>query len=316
MQHKNDKGLGVVCTKEVTCKCDKDTLRFFVGLARTIYIRCTYGIFGLEITKYTVYIYVYIYIRFWPNLILCAQFLREPTTTVARKLAKRSKLKTSPLGPPKCGGGVSRFFVLNLLMYWTCLYTEFPFVLNLRMCKLCYQLEAQTWAVGSNKLHLVGANKQPTNSILLKLRPELLAATNSILLEPTNSQQTANKQPTNSILLKLRSELLATTNCISLDPCLGPLEPQKSSLTLKLSYRLLFRDSSALNSVYDIGLARTVNDHIFGDFPAKIVHHIYRVLASPTYRVLPAAGRFRLNTPCTVPCTISIYLGLARTIHL
>jgi len=32
-----------------------------VGLARTIYIRCTYGIFGLEITKYTVYIYTYIY---------------------------------------------------------------------------------------------------------------------------------------------------------------------------------------------------------------------------------------------------------------
>ena len=28
-----------------------------IGLARTIYIRCTYGIFGLEITKYTVYIY-------------------------------------------------------------------------------------------------------------------------------------------------------------------------------------------------------------------------------------------------------------------
>ena len=25
----------------------------FVGLARNIYIRCTYGIFGLEITKYT-----------------------------------------------------------------------------------------------------------------------------------------------------------------------------------------------------------------------------------------------------------------------
>jgi hypothetical protein len=37
-----------------------------VGLARTIYIRCTYGIFGLKITKYTVYIYVYI--RFWPTL--------------------------------------------------------------------------------------------------------------------------------------------------------------------------------------------------------------------------------------------------------
>jgi len=42
-----------------------------VGLARTIYIRCTYGIFGLEITKYTVYIYTYI--RFWPTLVMCIQ---------------------------------------------------------------------------------------------------------------------------------------------------------------------------------------------------------------------------------------------------
>ena len=31
-----------------------------VGLARTIYIRFTYGIFGSEITKYKVYLYVYI----------------------------------------------------------------------------------------------------------------------------------------------------------------------------------------------------------------------------------------------------------------
>ena len=37
-----------------------------VGLARTIYIRCTYGILGLEITKNTVYICGYI--RFWPAL--------------------------------------------------------------------------------------------------------------------------------------------------------------------------------------------------------------------------------------------------------
>jgi hypothetical protein len=35
-------------------------------LARTIYIRCKYGIFGREITKYTV---IYgVYIRFWPTL--------------------------------------------------------------------------------------------------------------------------------------------------------------------------------------------------------------------------------------------------------
>jgi hypothetical protein len=34
------------------------TLRgLFLGLARTIYIRCIYSIFGREITEYTVYIY-------------------------------------------------------------------------------------------------------------------------------------------------------------------------------------------------------------------------------------------------------------------
>ena len=37
-----------------------------VGLARTIYIQCIYGIFGREITRYTV---IYgVCIRFWPTL--------------------------------------------------------------------------------------------------------------------------------------------------------------------------------------------------------------------------------------------------------
>ena len=37
-----------------------------VGLAKTIYIRCVYGCFGSEITKYTV---IYgVDIRFWPTL--------------------------------------------------------------------------------------------------------------------------------------------------------------------------------------------------------------------------------------------------------
>ena len=38
-------------------------------MARTIYIyiRCMYGIFCREITKYTVYVYVCI--RFWPTLL-------------------------------------------------------------------------------------------------------------------------------------------------------------------------------------------------------------------------------------------------------
>jgi len=37
-----------------------------VGLARTLYIRCIYGIFGRETTEYTVMYGVYI--RFWPTL--------------------------------------------------------------------------------------------------------------------------------------------------------------------------------------------------------------------------------------------------------
>ena len=40
-----------------------------VGLARTIYIQCIYGVFGREIIKYTV---IYgVYIRFWPTLVMC-----------------------------------------------------------------------------------------------------------------------------------------------------------------------------------------------------------------------------------------------------
>jgi hypothetical protein len=42
-------------------------------LARTINIRFIYGIFGREITKYTVISGVYI--RFWTTLYMCAQVL-------------------------------------------------------------------------------------------------------------------------------------------------------------------------------------------------------------------------------------------------
>jgi hypothetical protein len=43
-----------------------------VGLARTLYIRCIYGIFGRETTEYTV---IYgVYIRFWPTLHMCLNF--------------------------------------------------------------------------------------------------------------------------------------------------------------------------------------------------------------------------------------------------
>ena len=41
-------------------------LGIYIGLARTIYIRCLYGTFGRKITKYTV---IYgVYKRFWPTL--------------------------------------------------------------------------------------------------------------------------------------------------------------------------------------------------------------------------------------------------------
>ena len=41
----------------------------FVGLARTMYIRCVYGVFGRGITKSTA---IYgVYIRFWPSLEVC-----------------------------------------------------------------------------------------------------------------------------------------------------------------------------------------------------------------------------------------------------
>jgi len=72
---KNVRLLGCVCktctncdhcfcsTRLVLCVSCVDTP---LGLARTIYIRCMYGIFGREITTYTV---IYgAYIRFWPTL--------------------------------------------------------------------------------------------------------------------------------------------------------------------------------------------------------------------------------------------------------
>ena len=52
-----------------------ETQCVYVGLVRTIYIRCIYGIFGREITKYTV---IYgVYIRFWPTLRICSPVLAK-----------------------------------------------------------------------------------------------------------------------------------------------------------------------------------------------------------------------------------------------
>jgi hypothetical protein len=57
----------------------------YLGLARTMYIRCIYVIFGRQIPKYTV---IYgVYIRFWPTLLIsvtlllpCPRFLYHTTS--------------------------------------------------------------------------------------------------------------------------------------------------------------------------------------------------------------------------------------------
>jgi len=50
---------------------------WLVGLARTTYIWCIYGIFGRKVTKYTV---IYgAYIRFWPTIVTCDVVLKMLT---------------------------------------------------------------------------------------------------------------------------------------------------------------------------------------------------------------------------------------------
>jgi len=66
-----------------------------IGLARTIYIRFIYGIFGREITKYTV---IYgVYIQFWPTLHINALSLVAP---YPRNLACRQKRHKEHRNPP------------------------------------------------------------------------------------------------------------------------------------------------------------------------------------------------------------------------
>ena len=58
--------MGEQCGEEIGGVC--------LGLARTIFIRCTYGIFDREITKYMV---IYgVYIRFW-SILLIKQLLQQ-----------------------------------------------------------------------------------------------------------------------------------------------------------------------------------------------------------------------------------------------
>jgi hypothetical protein len=75
---------GMCCSKKSLCI----PYALCVRLARTMYIRCIYGIFGREITKDTV---IYgVYIRFWPTLsIWCLVLLRGQQ---AHSLEKSDKM--------------------------------------------------------------------------------------------------------------------------------------------------------------------------------------------------------------------------------
>jgi hypothetical protein len=69
--HAHSVGGSYQCTHSVS-----STL--LLGLARTIYIWCIYGIFGRELTKYTV---IYgVYIQFWPTLYVTHMVLQPHIT--------------------------------------------------------------------------------------------------------------------------------------------------------------------------------------------------------------------------------------------
>ena len=68
------------------CSCDHATLpkpATYIGLAKTTYIRCIYGILGREITKYTV---IYgVYIRSWPTLNIYNRYISlQPCLTLPK----------------------------------------------------------------------------------------------------------------------------------------------------------------------------------------------------------------------------------------
>ena len=64
-------GIGVAYDQFYLFRMSTSDYQQYVGLARTIYIRCIYGTFGREITQYTV---IYgVYKRFWPTLAVCHQ---------------------------------------------------------------------------------------------------------------------------------------------------------------------------------------------------------------------------------------------------
>jgi hypothetical protein len=79
--------------------------RCVVGLARTIYIRwCIYGIFGREITEYTV-IYS-VYIRFWPTQVCIDDRVVQFGVRSKVQVRELSRILTNPKNAlfPNCLG--------------------------------------------------------------------------------------------------------------------------------------------------------------------------------------------------------------------
>jgi len=100
----------------------------FIGLARTMYIRCIYGICGREITRYTV---IYgVCIRFWPTLPIQLQSSRSLGNAAPISISHltrclggspynvlASKVGWSPTGAPH--KGAARLLCESAVKQWT-----------------------------------------------------------------------------------------------------------------------------------------------------------------------------------------------------
>jgi len=92
----------------------------YAGLARTIHIRCIHGIFGMEITKYTVTYGVYR--RFWPPLQICRyvapSHLAEACGCTHCKRMVLAELNLHVLSRLRCSGhGHNTCRVVNLVRW-------------------------------------------------------------------------------------------------------------------------------------------------------------------------------------------------------
>jgi hypothetical protein len=157
-------------THTYTHRCSHVTFSFWpsplmwLGLARFIYIRCTYGVFGREITKYTVYIYVYIYTVLANPTYDCfpVTFLTQGCWPTPEVLCSRSYM---PLPPGTRGGCAACSLFLftsdvSLLQSEGLTHSAFCSVGKFQLgsfpgatCQTCVSLGCVIQRVGQNRIY-------------------------------------------------------------------------------------------------------------------------------------------------------------------